>query len=521
MKKGLSVFLTATLLMSSLVGCGDEVKTNAENSTAGNSAEESSTVGSSTGKNEEASDPSGWPTVSFPVVPTVEVTDEAIIEEVLNDYLVSIDAGVKADMVVMDFGNLNTVMTLMLSSNEEPIDIFSYMFWSNLSGVVSNDQVIPLDDYMEQYPEIKEIIGEENMKLGKINGTQYAIPTVGSYGTAYYYVLRKDIADAIGVSDRDGKTITIDELSDILGKAKKAYPDLIYMPIMEDFMTIYGYDNLGDADVMGALENNGVDSTKVINFYDTDDFEQLCHMARDFEEAGFLLNDPLNQSRDKSYLKTGVAGGSISNGYDIASVKDDMATSYNFDAVVFQVSDLAMTCGSASGAGYCISSVSQNPDAAMKMLSLMYTDENVMRFIAQGIEGTHYVVDENGCSWFPEGKSATEIGWGTGAQWYFPNQTLTIPFGTNNVNVYKEMLGANDKAIRSAAVGFIFDSTPVYDYYVAVDTVIQQYRPALLYGQVDVEEYLVQFREELKAAGIEEVIAEKQKQLDAFLAESK
>ncbi len=509
MKKGFVLFLAVLLIVSSLAGCGAPKPEDGARTTERTAGESQ--------KGAADTDPSTWPTVSFPVVPTVEVTDEAMIENALNDYLVSINAGVKADIVPIDFGNLSTVMTLMLSSTEEPIDLFSYLFFSNLSSVVTNEQVIALDDYLEQYPEITQIVGEENMKLGRMNGMQYAIPVVGSYATAWYYVLRRDIAEEIGVSDKDGKMITLEELTEILTDAKAAHPELMYIPLTEDFISIYGYDSLGDSDIMGALENNGKETAQIIDFYNTDDFEDICRRMKAFEAAGFLLDDPLNQSHDKSYLKTGVAGGSLTNGYDTVSVSDDMITSYNFDAVVFQLSELAATCSTASGAGYCISSVSQHPDAAMKMLSLMYTDENVMRFIAQGIEGTHYVVDENGCSWFPEGKSATELGWGTGAQWYFPNQTLTIPFGTTNVNVYKDMLASNDKAVRSKAFGFIFDNAPVYDDYVAVDAVIQQYRAALLYGQVDVDEYLKQFREELKNAGIGNVIEEKQKQLDAFL----
>ena len=60
----------------------------------------------------EAGDPADWPTVSFPILPVVEVTDEEAVEQALNDYLVSIDAGVKADAVLIDFGSVSQVMTL-------------------------------------------------------------------------------------------------------------------------------------------------------------------------------------------------------------------------------------------------------------------------------------------------------------------------------------------------------------------------------------------------------------------------
>ena len=50
-------------------------------------------------------------------------------------------------------------------------------------------------------------------------------------------------------------------------------------------------------------------------------------------------------------------------------------------------------------------------------------------------------------------------------------------------------------------------------------TVISQYNGALSSGSGDPEELLPQFLEALDDAGIDDVIAAKQEQLDAFLAE--
>ncbi len=464
----------------------------------------------------EAGDPADWPTVSFPILPVVEVTDEEAVEQALNDYLVSIDAGVKADAVLIDFGSVSQVMTLMLSSTEEPIDVFTYNFFSNLTSVVKNEQVIPLDDMLETYPDLKDVIGEDYLPLGQLNGTQYAFPVVGSYATIWFYAMRRDVAEDIGVADRSGEKITMDELKEMLAAAKEAHPEYSYFPVGLDLVNVQDYEFLADNDWMGGIPKNATESTEIINYYETDDFENLCRQAAEFAEAGYFMNDPLNQTHDKSHYKNGVTGGTLHNAFSYESAMDDLKTTYTQDSVLFQLTDLTANC-SASGSGWCVSSVSQNPDAAKKFLHLLYTDENVMRFIAQGIEGQHYVVDENGCSWYPEGKSMTDLGWSTGAAWYFPNQTLTLPFNTTNVNIYKDMIAANEEARHSQCIGFIFDSEPVYDQYVAVDSVVKEYRDALLYGQVDVDDILPMFREELVDAGIEEVIAEKQAQLDAFL----
>ncbi len=511
MKKLFSLLLASALLVSSLAGCGGQSGSSSESDSSAAGTDSSATT------SEVSTNSEDWPVVSTPVVPTQPVTDEKMVEDALNEYLVSIDAGVQCDVVPIEFGNLSTTMTLMLTSNDDPIDVFSYNFFSNLTSVVANEQVVALDDYLTQYPDLVDVIGEAYLPGGQVDGVQYALPTVGSYGTMWTYVLRRDIAETIGVDDRDGEMINMQEMTDIMLQAKEAYPELIFMPIATDANQTL-YDTLGDYSLTGVLMNCGVDNTDVVNFYETEEYATYLQYAKQWEEAGLLLDDPLNQNLDKSYLKTGVAGGALSNGFNVENVRMDMASTYNFDAVVFALNDPTATVGSTAGAGYCISTVSNNPDAAMKLLYLMYTDEQVMRYLAQGIENVHYVVDENGCSWYPEGESQTSLGWGTGAQWYFPNQTLCIPFQTDDPNYYEEMMETNETCEKSLAIGFTFNNEPVYNQYTAVTNVVDEYANALNYAQVDVDEMLPQFLEELKAAGIDDVIAEKQAQLDAFLA---
>lgn len=456
-----------------------------------------------------------WPVVTTAVVPTQPVTDEAEIEAAINEYLVSIDAGIQFDIIPIEFGNLSTTMTLMLTSPDDPIDVFSYNFFSKLTSVVANEQVIPLDNFLEQYPDIVDVIGEQYLPIGQVDGVQYALPVIGGYGQMFCYALRTDIAEEIGYADKEGQLMTLQEVTDMLLKAKEAHPELAFITTQEYGIT--NIDRLGDANCTGVLLNSGIDNTEVVNYFASDAYKEFLECAKQWKDAGLFLDDPLNQTQDKSYMKTGVAGGNFHNGFSVEDAKTSAGT-YGYDWTMFPVTEPCATAQSTSGAGYCISSVTKDEEASMKALYLMYTDENIMRFLAQGIEGKHYVVDENGCSWYPEGESLTTLGWGTGAQWYFPNQTLCIPFETDNPDYYKDMLASNDTCAKSKAIGFTFNSEPVYDEFAAVTAVIEEYRDALAFVQVDVDSYLEEFLSELDNAGINEVIAEKQKQLDEFLA---
>ena len=80
------------------------------------------------------------------------------------------------------------------------------------------------------------------------------------------------------------------------------------------------------------------------------------------------------------------------------------------------------------------------------------------------------------------------------------------------------MKAFNESAVTSKAVGFIFDSSPVKSEVAALDSVLAEYRLGLENGELDPEEYLPKFQQALREAGIEKVIAEKQRQLDAWVA---
>ena len=69
-------------------------------------------------------------------------------------------------------------------------------------------------------------------------------------------------------------------------------------------------------------------------------------------------------------------------------------------------------------------------------------------------------------------------------------------------------------------MGFSFDSTSVKTEFTALTNVVQKYQMSLEWGFVDPETELPKFQEELKKAGIEKYIAEKQKQLDSWAAEN-
>ena len=174
---------------------------------------------------------------------------------------------------------------------------------------------------------------------------------------------------------------------------------------------------------------------------------------------------------------------------------------------------------SVNALSWMVSSTSKVPEAALKFLNLTFTDKDIINTLIYGIQDRDYVLDADGFVSYPEGKDASSVPYtaqlscGT-----LGNFFLMYPMaGTNKDSLVWEE-EQNQKAEKSPAMGFIFDSSEVKTEYTAVVNVIQQYLPGLLCGSVDPKTVIPEFRDKLSAAGLDAIIEAKQIQLDAWLA---
>lgn len=516
-RRWIALFLTVAMTVS-MVACGNDSSSGEGSSES--KKESSETGGEPSGEGESSGgfvvgdNPDDWPVISIMYPVPNELPAEDSVENALNEYLVSINAGVQADIVQMNFGDLSNQLTLALSDNTNPIDLFCWRFYSTVDSCVKNEQCISMEPYLEEYADMWESYPERVLMTQQIDGVQYAVPSVDSYGTYEVYMLRKDIAEELGIADRDGEEITLEEMTQIMKDAKAIHPEYAYMINTNDD-PVQGLDSLGNGNWLGVLMNRGVGSNEIVNYYETEEFRDFCYLMKEWNEAGLLCDDPLNNSMTIEQYNNDVAAGCYVGGYSADYIK--ALVSYSYESVQYKLTDLVGTSASVLG-GWMISSVCKNPDAAMKMLYLMTMDEKVARYIILGVEGETYTVDENGIARYPEGVDSNTSTWNLTFPWYWPNQCLSLPLETEFTGYYTDMLDAPNHAQFSNAMGFVFDSTNVYDQMAACTTVVEQYRPALLYGLVDVDEYLEKFNQELKDSGIDDIIAEEQRQFDAFLA---
>ncbi len=154
----------------------------------------------------------------------------------------------------------------------------------------------------------------------------------------------------------------------------------------------------------------------------------------------------------------------------------------------------------------------------MKFLNALYTDPELANLVCSGIENVHYVKRDDNTIDFAEDLDAFTTGWPSGMGTFWPNITITFPWAPNPPDYYQAWIDSNNNATASPALGFTFDSTNVADEIAACTNVVSQYYNTIVLGLDNTEELLEKFRTELHSAGIDNIIEEKQTQLDAWAA---
>lgn len=493
---GIAAFLAITTL---LAACGSNNGSNDANSSGGDSVS-----GASAG----ADKPYQLTVAYFGSVSK----DLLQVQDELNKITqAKINATVK--LLPIDFGTWQNQINLMLTSNEK-LDLMA-MMGTNYANQVAKGQLVALDDLLAKDGSgIVEALGPDYANASKINGKTYAVPTIRDLAQSYGFMMRKDLADKYHLNLSQVKTL--DDLEPILKTIKQNEPNMV--PLVNNvgqspigpFST---RDSLGDD--IGVLLNNGQD-LKVVDWFETDEYAATLKKMREWYKAGYIAKDAVTVKESSAdTIKAGKGAGNL------ASLKPgfDAQESRNSGTPIVSVEMLPPVAKTSTVTNimWGIAKNSENPEKAMQFLNLMYTDKDVVNLLDWGIEGKDYVKVSDNVIDYPQGVNAGNVGY-TGLGWLFGNQFLSYTFKGDDEHLWDKMKDFNNRAIKSKALGFTFDSSSVKTEYAAVSNVLSQYRVALECGAIDPDKMLPEFISKLKDAGIDKIIAEKQKQLDAWAA---
>jgi len=136
-----------------------------------------------------------------------------------------------------------------------------------------------------------------------------------------------------------------------------------------------------------------------------------------------------------------------------------------------------------------------------------------------GIEGMHYVLDDQGRILPPEGVTAQDNGFNPGDLMNWNMRNMDFARESAAPNQWEEFYVARDRARAYATQNrlnaFQLDRDPIEAELAAIAQLDAQYMLPLLYGVADLST-LEEFRAQLRAAGLEKVLAEVQTQINAY-----
>lgn len=532
--------MAGVLLVSCLTGCsgGTQAQGNDGNlkdsktTQADGDSKDSNTAGGKNDADNSSEDLYNvvmvWPnlTGSVPVgMPDVEAAINAITEPAI---------GVSVTLEPIDFANLASETTLMISSGEK-LDLIVSV-GSGVSSLVNSNSIIPLDDLYAQYgSDIKNTCDIAVQGGGFYNNVLYGIPNSYIQGESYGFLARKDILDKYGITIDPDKLYNYAELEEIFATVKAGEGDSFYMisNIMNNsdmFSTMYPVDTLGATSASGLLlfdkeDNDWSDNTEIINEFESEQYKEYAETMYRWAQAGYIAPDAAsNTDSETILLKGGNYLGSLT--WTTGTAKNDLGINTGYEMEAIHIIP-GYTVGSRfQNILWSIPITCENPEKTFQFLNMLYGDNELDTILQFGLEGISYEVVEKNDNGdmvikYPEGMDSSSVPYSQGAGVY--GDRLSWPVFTPNTVDTNQMLRDFNDSIKqvSPAMGYCFVTDNVQSEYAAVQAVVAQYVAIISAGSVDPAVELPEFQSALKAAGIDDVIEENRAQFAQWLEVNK
>lgn len=268
--------------------------------------------------------------------------------------------------------------------------------------------------------------------------------------------------------------------------------------------------------------NNGlfmVDQEGGVSAYiESEEFKQDAAVYRDFYQRGWIHPDVLSLPND--YYTAEMEAGNALLGFGLFDGRyDEFAKRQNPEWEVgqfFLAPEQPILQHFGTGNSNAVPVTTDHPEAGIRFLSWLYSDPANLYLLTYGVEGTHYkMVGDNRIEQVlnSAGKPVYDFQW-----WqvgYYQDQLFRIEIPDEWVEL-TTVPAAN--LVVSPVMGFGFDPTPVDADY---SNVVAEYTRSILPIKMGVVDYDTEYEAALarmKAAGLDAVVAEYQRQLSEYLA---
>ena len=421
------------------------------------------------------------------------------------------DLNLKVEMVYVPWDQYWEQKDIMLAANE-PVDLY----WDglpSLSQMVNKKQAMVLNDLIDEYgQDMLKVLPEEQLEGATISGDIYGIPSAYAPSSAMFQLVcvRQDIMDEVGMTNLN----TPEDLKEFAKRTKEQFPDLkgpadiIFKPL-----TRYFEDEPLTFIAAEDLVVFGEDTNKVYSYYETDAFKEVAKFNREMYQAGYYSDDlTIKYNERDSRMQTGQytwVEGSLGKETEIIDTVKVNAPDAKLKSYLL-AEEKPRYIIATGGEVLCIPLTAPNPEGAMKFLNWLYSSQENYLFALYGVEGEDYEI--------VDGRSKKLSNNDFLYEWMFRNQNYQL-FAPEVDQEFIDMYQTwDDNALRSKTLGFSFNNENVKEIETAIKEVGLKDFAAIRTGFVDFDTEYPKAVKRLKEAGMDEYIAEVQRQFDEFLA---
>lgn len=262
-------------------------------------------------------------------------------------------------------------------------------------------------------------------------------------------------------------------------------------------------------------------------YLEGDEFVEYAKTMKEWADAGYWRSDVLNYNGDtQGEMEEGLTGAHQHHTETWTGARTTMEEKqpgsdlqfFYFGEETQNIVRMTITHGAMA-----VAAQSDCPERALMVYDLMRNDQEIYRLMMYGIEGESYTINEEGYLVRPDDFESTtdDVSFNF---WWGRNDDLGLRAADRDWDAIDELYAEYDSIAADYPYGqLVIDRTvPEISMYIDnISNVYNTYMPQIVFGLAqDPEAFVAEFRSQLQAAGIENVMAEVQRQIDAVYGDA-
>lgn len=451
------------------------------------------------------------PTLTYLNIGTPQAGTEETVAKI-NEYLDEQKAGYHLNLVFYDWGDYEQRLQLASSTGEDWDLAFTASWAGPYKTLVSQNALMDLTELMKG-KEFVDLINPDMLKGVSMNDKIYGIPAAyPGVVAANQFVWTKSMVEKYNIDYKNIKNIT--ELEPIFKEVKEKEGMQYPFGVSKDFLFAMPEPEYVVTDGVAVKEENG--KLVAYNRYSADLFKEQIMKMKEYMDNGYISPsapqvEPGTVMPENEVLLTEGEGEPGSAAIWSVAPRNDVVSNIVGDKIV-------VSNDKAQGKMVSINSQSDKAELAMDFINRMFTDKKLQDMLCYGIEGKNFEYKDGKVVKHNKEADGIDNDYDVPAFTFLSalNRTpLDGAPGIGDEEFDKEAKEFEEKLAPSPVLGFTLDESNIATEIANIQQSVNEYTINLKTGAFD-ESYYDEFLEKLNTAGIDKVIEEVQKQLDAW-----